>query len=125
MNQAKKIFRSEKKVVLAYFFGSRQNGQDGPLSDYDLAIYLREKDRNQRHKIKFQLEGKLSRALKTDKIDIVIINDVDNPELSFNILKSGELIYQQEPYKVIIEPKILNRYFDFILQLRRFNLTKA
>ena len=125
MNQAKEIFRSEKKVVLAYFFGSHQNGQSGPLSDYDLAIYLQEKDKNQRYRIKFQLEGKLSKALKTDKIDLVVMNDTDNPELSFNILKNGELIYQQEPYKIIVEPKILNRYFDFIGQLRRFNLTKA
>ena len=54
----------------------------------------------------------------TDNIDTVIINHIDSPELKYSIIKEGKLIYEIEPYKVIIEPKIMNEYFDLVFYLK-------
>jgi len=53
-----------------------------------------------------------------------MLNLIEGPELKYNIIKEGKLIYEKEPYKVLIEPRILNEYFDFRMSLLRYNLTK-
>ncbi|MBI2633622.1 MAG: nucleotidyltransferase domain-containing protein [Parcubacteria group bacterium] len=40
----KAIFAEFPQIKLVYFFGSKARGNDGPLSDYDFALYLGEKD---------------------------------------------------------------------------------
>lgn len=77
------------------------------------------------YEIKFELYDALSRILKTDKIDIVVLNQVQLPELKYLIIKEGRLIFEKKPYKVIVEPKILNEYFDFQTLLLRYNLTQT
>lgn len=119
------IFKNYPSIKLVYFFGSRAAGQSGPLSDYDFAFYLDEKEKSARFDIKFQLFDVLSRKLKTDKVDVVILNDTQSPELKYNIIKNGILIYAKEPFKVLLEPKIMNEYFDFRDSLARHGLTKA
>jgi len=63
--------------------------------------------------------------LLTDKVDVVILNLTDSPELKYNIITQGRLIYEKEPYRIIVEPRILNDYFDFRSLLLRHHLTKA
>lgn len=121
----KNIFNSSPEIKLAYIFGSRVNGQEGPLSDYDFAVYFDLRDKIRMSDIRFELLGKLSRELKTDKIDLIILNMTESPELKYNIIKDGRLIYEEEPYKVIFEPRVLNEYFDFRSMLLRHGLTKA
>lgn len=75
--------------------------------------------------IKFDLFDRLSRLLKTDKADIVILNLAESPELKYNIIKDGKVIYEEEPFRVLLEPKILNEYFDFHYMLTKYNLTQA
>ena len=119
------IFRTYSAIKLVYFFGSKATGKEGPLSDYDFAIYLDEKDKKKIFDIKFTLMDKISRLFKTDKVDIVILNLTESPELKYNIITKGRLIYENEPYRLIVEPKILNEYFDFRHLLLKYHLTKA
>jgi hypothetical protein len=58
-------------------------------------------------------------------IDIVILNLARSPELKYQIINGGRLIYEKEPFKVLIEPRILNEYFDFQKMLLKYNLTEA
>lgn len=119
------VFKSYRKVGLVYLFGSRVTGDIGPLSDYDFAIYLDERDSKKRFDIRLELMGKISRALGTDAIDLCVINDLDTPELKYGIIKDGKIIFEKEPFRILIEPRILTEYFDFMLMLRKYNLTKA
>jgi predicted nucleotidyltransferase len=119
------VFKSYKKVGLAYLFGSRATGKVGPLSDYDFAIYLDEKDLKKRFDIRLELMGKVSRVLETDALDLCVINDIESPEFKYNIIKDGKVIFEREPFKILIEPKILNEYFDFHNSLVEYNLTKT
>lgn len=125
-----KIFEKIPAIKLVYFFGSMASGQAGPLSDYDFAVYFDlkksdEKDREQMFDIKFKLMDELSRVLKTDKVDVAILNLAEEPEFRYNVIKNGKLIYDQEPFRVLIEPKILNEYFDFHYFMQKYDLTKA
>lgn len=119
------IFENYPEVKLVYLFGSMANGKIGPISDYDFAVYLDEKDFLKRFDIRLELAGKISSKLKTDAIDLVIINDIAGPELKFNIIKDGKLILEKEPFKVLVEPRIMTEYIDFHDSLLRHNLTKA
>ncbi len=112
-------------VKLAYLFGSRATGKVGPMSDYDFAVYLDEKDSKKRFALRLELMGKICSKLKTDNVDLVVLNDIDAPEIKFNIIKDGILILEKEPFKVVAEPRILAEYFDFHELLLRHNLTKS
>ena len=119
------IFKAYPEIKLAYLFGSRAIGRESPLSDYDFAVYLDTKDKARMYEIKIDAIVKIGRLLKTDRIDVVILNLTDNPDLKYMIVKEGRLIYEKEPFKVLVEPRILNEYFDFHKMLVKHNLTKA
>lgn len=119
------VFQKHPEIKLVYLFGSRVKAKCGPLSDYDFALYLEEKDKKKIFEIKLQLLSEIGQILGSDKIDLVILNTVEAPELKYNIIKEGKLIFEREPYKILVEPRILNEYFDFHLLLVRNKLTKA
>ena len=119
------IFEFYPQIKLVYFFGSRINGKIGPLSDYDFAVFLDEKNPKKRFGLRLKLMAEISKKLKTDKIDVCVLNDIKSPEMKYNIIKEGKLIFEKEPFKVLVEPKILNEYFDFHSMLLKYNLTKA
>lgn len=121
----KNIFKSHPDIKLAYLFGSRASGAEGPLSDYDFAVYFDLKDKGRMSDIRFELLDQLSRELKTDDVDLVVLNLTESPELKYNIIKEGRLIFEEEPYKTIFEPRVLNEYFDFKALLSRHGLTRA
>lgn len=125
LQEIKAIFADYPEIKLVYFFGSRAKGIQGQLSDYDFAIYCDVSDKDRIYEIRFELFDKISRYLKTDSIDIVILNLIKSPELKYYIIKEGRLIYEKGPFKVIIEPRILNEYFDFHRMLFKYNLTGA
>jgi len=118
------IFKLHPKIKLVYFFGSKAKRKAGPLSDYDFAFYVEEKDKKRIFELQLKLIKDLTQFLKTDKVDILMLNLIEGPELKYNIIKEGKLIYEKEPYKVLIEPRILNEYFDFRMSLLKYKLTK-
>jgi len=119
------FFEARPEVKLVYFFGSRATGTQGPLSDYDFAVYADERNTVKLFDLKLALMGELSRVFKTDDIDVVMLNTAQKPELKFNIINEGKLIFEREPFKVLVEPKIINEYIDFHEMLLRYGLTKA
>jgi predicted nucleotidyltransferase len=125
LTQLTTIFDSYEEVKLVYFFGSQASGTPGPLSDYDFAVYFDLIDKKKMYNLKLRLLGNISRVLQTDSIDLVIINTAESPELKYHIIKEGKLIFEKEPFKVLVEPRVLNEYFDFHLSLKKYNLTKA
>lgn len=120
----KPIFKPHRAVKLVYFFGSKARGDDGPLSDYDFALFVDERDVKKLYKLKFTIASKLSRLLKTDNVDVVLLNTTKSPELKYHIITEGKLVFERDPYRVLIEPRILNEYFDFHYLLSRYGLTK-
>ncbi|MBF0328727.1 MAG: nucleotidyltransferase domain-containing protein [Nitrospirae bacterium] len=119
------FFISFSDIKLVYFFGSRFKHRHGKLSDYDFAIYLGSKNKERMCEIKIDTIVAISRLLKSDNIDVVVLNLTDNPDLKYLIVKEGKLIYEKEPFKLLVEPRIYNEYFDFHKMMAKYNLTKA
>lgn len=119
------IFKSIPEIKLVYLFGSQAKGKTGPLSDYDFAVFLdiNPNNKNKIYNIKFNLQDRISREVKNNNVDVVILNIAASPELKYNIITKGKLIYDVKPYKTIVEPKILNEYFDYYYLMRKYNLT--
>jgi len=121
----KSVFRSYSEIKLVYLFGSMARKSSGPASDYDFAVYLGDSTSRRMFSIKLDLMGHISRILKTDRVDIVILNLTKSPELKYAVVKEGILLFEREPFKVIVEPKILNEYFDFHTMISKYGLSKA
>ena len=125
LEQVKAIITSHPEIKLAYLFGSQATGIIGPMSDYDFAFYIDGLDSAQRFDLRLKLDHELSKILHVDAVDIVVLNDTDAPELTYDIIREGIVLHEEEPYKVIVEPRILNEYFDFHEMLKRHGLTRV
>jgi len=119
------VFRAHPAIKLAYLFGSRATGGTGPLSDYDFALYGDERNNIALFELKTQLHNELAAALKTDRVDVVMLNLAESPELKYAAVREGRLIYEVEPFRVLVEPRIMNEYFDFHEMLKRHALTRS
>lgn len=119
------LFTAEPLVGLVYLFGSRAQGTAGERSDYDLAIFFTEADVVKRHEKLFRLASDISKTVGSDRIDVHCLNDLKAPELKYHIIHDGELIFEREPHRLVIEPRILNEYFDFTYLLRKYGLTQT
>jgi len=119
------LIKKHRSIKLAYLFGSHARGTAGPLSDYDIAVYADSHDEQKLGSLKLTLIGDISSLLNTDAIDIVMLNTCEQPELKYAIISEGTLLYEQKPFKMIVEPNILNEYFDFRMILERHGLTHA
>lgn len=110
----KEIFGKYPEVKLVYFFGSRAEDNAGPMSDYDFAIYFDEKTSKKRQfSIKLKLMTEISKMLNNNDIDVVVLNDDLDPLLKYEIISKRKVLYEKEPYRIMIEPIILSQYFDF------------
>lgn len=115
-----KLFNRYNEIKLVYLFGSQAKKKTTPLSDYDFAIYFDPKIEKDKEKdIILTLITEISMVLKTDKLDLVILNHALSPLLKYNVLRDGILIYQKIPYKILIEPIIYSEYFDY----KNFSIT--
>lgn len=122
LKNLQEIFQKEPRVKLAYLFGSQAKETTGPLSDYDFAVYIDSKNPKEIFEIQSRLLDQLSMYLKTDEIDLVILNQTQSPELKYAIILEGILLHEVKPYIMEIEPRILNEYFDFQMVLKKANL---
>ena len=124
INLIQKVFEANN-VKLGYLFGSQATGNIGSLSDYDFAVYLATNDPKLVFVKKISIQTAISQILGTDQVDIVVLDTASGSELKYNIIKDGKIIFEKEPYKITLEPAILNEYFDFKTSLRQFGLTKT
>src|SRR3989344_8506030 len=117
------LFLSIPAIKLVYLFGCQATGNTGPMSDYDFAVYTEPSELQPSHQGEFpsatigylqsMLIGKLGSILKTNAVDVVMLNQADMPELEYAIIAEGKLLYEIEPYKVTLEPVIMAKFFDF------------
>ena len=103
--------KSHPKVVFSYLFGSLSKGKPSPLSDVDIAVFLKKAEKVADRKI--EILGRLIEILETDEIDLVVLNTADLP-LVMGILKNKKLIVDKDPFaRHIFESLVMRKYFDF------------
>jgi uncharacterized protein len=111
----KKIFYEQDDFFLfAYLFGSRAQETYSESSDFDIAVYLNRNVEKYFFDIKTDLYLQLSRALKQNDIDIVMMNQCKNIVLLNEIITHGQVLYDKnESTRIDYEQKILHSAIDF------------
>ena len=115
---------SRRDVLFSYLFGSFAKNSAGPFSDIDIAVYLKGHDFSAE---RLDILGDLNRLLKTDEIDLVIINKAPLT-LRMKILQNCRVLSDNVPFARHSYESITTRsYFDFapvektIFERRFFN----
>ena len=113
--------KAHPKVIFSYLFGSLAKHKPLPLSDVDIAVYLKQ-DSNFAD-CKLDILGRLTDILHTDEIDLVILNRADI-SLVMNIIQFKKIIVDKNPFeRHMFESLMMRKSFDFsfkeLRQLRR------
>jgi predicted nucleotidyltransferase len=103
---------TQKHVKLAYLFGSVAEGKEGKRSDVDLAVFLDDSlSKPEEFNLQLKLISELTSILKTDRIDLNVINNAPLL-LRYNILKHGKILKGDKETKIKVESGILSDYLD-------------
>lgn len=107
-----KFLSKQERVKLAYLFGSVAEGKEGKLSDVDIAVFLDESlSKPERFNLQLKLISGLTSILKTDRIDLIVMNNAPLL-LKYNIIKHGKILKDDTETKVRVESGILSDYLD-------------
>lgn len=121
-NRLSGLFSQDKRIIAAYLFGSHADGSAYEGSDLDLGIMLDPaSEQGFTLNDELDLEAKIEAVLRTDKFDLVVINNVPLT-LQFRIISPAKLIYVRDDDKRCErEEQIMLRYYDFQPRLQEFN----
>ena len=111
--KVKEFLQKQDQIELAYLFGSVAQQRAGKLSDVDLAIFLdKSLDKKERFNLKLGFISDLEDILKTNRLDLVIMNDTPH-SLNFEIIKDNyPLFIRNKSFKVDFEHCVMSRYLD-------------
>lgn len=99
------------KVVFAYLFGSLTKGKVNPLSDIDIALYLKKGTNFTR--VKMVILKKLIDIFATEEIDLIILN-IAPLTLRARIVENKKILVDKDPFlRHSFESLVLREYFDF------------
>jgi hypothetical protein len=127
LDGSKKILIEDENIIFAYLFGGLAKGDVHPLSDIDLAVYLKHTDELAAYKL--QLFNKITDVIGTSEMDLIILN-TSPISLTGRILQSREVLVDKEPFsRHAFESLNLREYFDFrikenALLLGRYGLVR-
>ncbi len=106
-------------VRFAYLWGSRARGCAGPRSDYDIAVEMGRGSR--RLEAFLDLSADLSRVLRTDDVDVTLLDDA-NLEVRFLVQHTGRLLFDAVPdVRMEFERVARREYWDESFRLRRYD----
>lgn len=113
LKKIKGLFNAHSCVELAYLFGSMAKGERGKLSDVDLGVYFNDAlVKEGRGEEMLNILGEVISLLKTDKVDVVVMNDAP-VSLNYEIIKCNAPLFMRDRGKKIdVEQRILSRYLD-------------
>jgi len=109
----REVLQQNVDVLFAYLFGSMAQGQDGPRSDIDIALYFAE-DVSDHFERGLTIHGELCRKLKTDRVDVILLNKAHNLMLIDEIIRQGTVILDRnKKAREDFEISHLHRAMDF------------
>jgi predicted nucleotidyltransferase len=104
------------EIEVVYIFGSVAQGQSNVLSDIDFGIIV-DRSKIEEHiypyGYKAHILGDLMKLLRTNKLDLVILNDAP-PLLRHRVLYYGKLIHSiDEKRRIRFQVETINKYNDY------------
>ncbi|MGB9936067.1 MULTISPECIES: type VII toxin-antitoxin system MntA family adenylyltransferase antitoxin [Thermodesulfovibrio] len=111
-------YHDKLQIEFAYLFGSYAEGNYAPTSDIDLAVYFVS---NPSLDEELSLHVFLTKQLKTDKIDLLVLNRTKNLILLEEIIRKGKVIYDRNSeLRKMFECKVIHNSIDFKIQRKVF-----
>jgi predicted nucleotidyltransferase len=118
LNQVFQIF--EPRILFAYIFGSTGTDSESSGSDLDIAVYFDMPPSAVELDHKLLLYAAVSRAMKRNDIDIVVLNTCTNQMLLYEIMTQGKLIFEVDfEVRALFEQQTLHQAIDFKQQRER------
>lgn len=109
------FLKKDRRILICYLFGSRV-ASEMSHSDLDIAIYTSSDFTWQDY---YLLYGEITRALHSDRVDIVWLNRAE-PILSFEIITQGKTVYHVDDDLLNeFEIKTKKSFYDYKLYLKR------
>ena len=109
-------FEKHPEIEVVYIFGSVAQGKITPLSDIDIAILVDNQkiDENvYRYGYKAEILSDLIKLLKTNAIDLVILNEA-NTLLRHRILYYGKILHSKnEKKRIVFQTTTISKYNDY------------
>ncbi|MGD2157930.1 MAG: nucleotidyltransferase domain-containing protein [Anaerolineales bacterium] len=110
------VFSNTPEISLVYLFGSRGEGETGPMSDIDLGVLIANTE--DVDLIQAQLVHKVRKGLKIDRVDVILLNRAPI-ELTYAVIAQGTCIFQRDTAtRVEFEANTMSRYGDYLPVLR-------
>lgn len=108
------FFLKEPNILFAYLFGGLLKKTPGPMSDVDLAVYVK----NPKKLDYLKLFGEISRILGTEEMDLILLNEAPL-SLMGRILRNRKVLIDKNPFlRQKYESLTLRKYFDFAIKER-------
>lgn len=108
------FFMNDRNIIFAYVFGGLLKDRLNPLSDVDLALYV--KDTKELDYL--GMFSDIANILGTDEIDLVILNSAPLA-LTGRILQNRKILIDKDPFlRHQYESLILRKFFDFTIKER-------
>ena len=119
-----KYFEKRNEILFVYIFGSQITKKTNKFSDIDIAIYTNPElidENDYRYGYKAAILSDLMQILKTNKIDLVILNQA-TPLLRHRVIYFGELIYtDDEKKRISFQVDTINKYVDYKMLQRKIS----
>jgi predicted nucleotidyltransferase len=108
-----RALQKREEVRVVYLFGSRARGSVSNFSDIDIGVLLNEDFiKESVYGYRADLTAELISLLRTDKIDLVVLNHAP-PLLAHRVVRDGIVLHcKDESERIAFEVKMLNRFLD-------------
>jgi predicted nucleotidyltransferase len=112
--------RSE--VIAVYLYGSHAEGHANALSDMDIGVLIRDGLARERlWELEDALAADLGRALRTDNVDLIVLN-LAPLRIRYEVITRGEVLYSADDgARADFESYSLRRYWDFKKYLEEYD----
>ena len=108
--KVEQYLKGSKDIAFAYLFGSLARDIATPLSDVDIAVYLRSEKTSDK---RLEIIGDLVNILKTDRLDLVILNTAPL-SLKMRIMKARKVMADNLPFiRHVFESTTIRTCLDF------------
>ena len=109
-----RFLKKDPNILFAYLFGGLAAGRRSPLSDVDLALYLRDEKKIDA----LETHGRISQILGTEEIDLIILNQAPI-SLAGRILQTRKILMDKAPFvRHRYESLVLREFFDLSIKER-------
>ena len=120
IDRARSVLAPRPEVLEAYLFGSHTRGEAQPHSDVDVAVFVSAIPEAP-FGYEAELATELSRALATDRVDVVVLNRA-GPLLYHRVLRDGVRVLARDLRATTgREGQALSRYCDYAVQLAKLD----